>query len=117
MREGGENILFFGARVPEELPYFGPVQKLPKDFIDINLGFSRVPSKPKRYVQDLIRDRADKVVKLLADDDTYVYLCGLKGMEEGVDQAFEDVCCANGLNWPALRRSMFESGRLHIETY
>ena len=27
----------------EELPYFGPLQKLPKDFIDINFAFSRMP--------------------------------------------------------------------------
>ena len=33
-------MLFFGARTKEELPYFGPLQSLPKDFIDINLAFS-----------------------------------------------------------------------------
>ena len=49
-------MLFFGARAPEELPYFGPLMKLPRDFIDINLAFSRVPGQPKQYVQDLIRD-------------------------------------------------------------
>src|SRR2546423_4661395 len=52
--EGGELMLFFGARSPEELPYFGPLMKLPKAFIDINLAFSRVPGKQKQYVQDLI---------------------------------------------------------------
>ena len=51
-------MLFFGARAAEELPYFGPLQKLPKDFIDINFAFSRVPGQPKRYVQDLIRAAA-----------------------------------------------------------
>lgn len=56
--EGGKLMLFFGARTPEELPYFGPLQNLPKDFIDINFAFSRQPGAPKRYVQDLIRERA-----------------------------------------------------------
>ena len=41
--EGGKLMLFFGARTQEELPYFGPLQNLPKDFIDINLAFSRTP--------------------------------------------------------------------------
>ena len=36
--EGGKLMLFFGARTKEELPYFGPLQSLPKDFIDINLA-------------------------------------------------------------------------------
>ena len=54
-KEGGELMLFFGARAEEELPYFGPLMKLPRDFIDINFAFSRVPGQPKQYVQDLIR--------------------------------------------------------------
>jgi benzoyl-CoA 2,3-epoxidase subunit A len=35
--EGGRLMLFYGARTKEELPYFGPLQSLPKDFIDIHL--------------------------------------------------------------------------------
>ena len=46
--EGGKLMLFFGARTQQELPYFGPLQSLPKDFIDINLAFSRTPGQPKR---------------------------------------------------------------------
>ena len=41
--EGGKLMLFFGARTKEELPYFGPLMNLPKDFIDINFAFSRTP--------------------------------------------------------------------------
>jgi benzoyl-CoA 2,3-dioxygenase component A len=44
--EGGKLMLFFGARTKEELPYFGPLQSLPKDFIDINLAFSRTAGRP-----------------------------------------------------------------------
>ncbi len=50
--EGGKLMLFFGARTQQELPYFGPLQNLPKDFIDINFAFSREPGQPERYVQD-----------------------------------------------------------------
>jgi len=57
-KEGGELMLFFGARAAAELPYFGPLMKLPKDFIDINFAFSRIPGEPKHYVQDLIRTAA-----------------------------------------------------------
>ena len=63
--ESGKLMLFFGARTQEELPYFGPLQKLPKDFIDINLAFSRTPGQPKRYVQDLMRERAADLAALL----------------------------------------------------
>jgi len=117
LNEGGELLLFFGARVEHELPYFGPLMKLPKDFIDINFAFSRVPGTPKTYVQDRIRERADKVAQMLRDDHCYIYICGLKGMEEGVVAAFRDVCREHGLDWDTLRPQLLEKSRLHIETY
>ena len=113
----GKLMLFFGARSAGELPYFGPLTKLPKEFIDINFGFSRVPGEPKRYVQDLLRERGADVARLLMDDNTYVYLCGLKGMEKGVEEAFTELCRANGLDWNALRRQLLLQGRYHVETY
>lgn len=115
--EGGKLMLFFGARAPEELPYFGPLMKLPKDFIDVNLAFSRVPDQPKRYVQDLIRERSDAVAELLSDENAYVYICGLRGMEKGVDQAFREVCQRHNADWEALRPTLLANSRLHIETY
>jgi benzoyl-CoA oxygenase/reductase BoxA protein len=47
VHQGGKLMLFFGARAQDELPYFGPLMKLPKDFIDINFAFSRTPNQPK----------------------------------------------------------------------
>ena len=116
-KEGGELMLFFGARSPEELPYSGPLMKLPKDFIDINLAFSRIAGKPKQYVQDLIRERSADVARLLGDENCYIYVCGLKGMEAGVADAFRDACRQHGTDWEALLPSLREKGRYHLETY
>jgi len=115
--EGGKLMLFFGARTQEELPYFGPLQKLPKDFIDINFAFSRTPGQPKRYVQDAMRERAADLVALLKDPNTYFYVCGLKSMEEGVVLALHDVSTQAGLEWEALGSTLKKEGRLHLETY
>jgi benzoyl-CoA 2,3-dioxygenase component A len=115
--EGGRLMLFFGARAAEELPYFGPLLKLPKDFIDINFAFSRVPGEPKCYVQDLIRRRGDDVARLLRDEQCYIYVCGLKGMEDGVADAFRDICREHGMDWEALLPDLRASGRYHLETY
>jgi len=117
LKEGGELMLFFGARVEGELPYFGPLQKLPKDFIDINFAFSRVPGKPKKYVQDCIRERSADVARLLSDANCHVYICGLKGMEDGVDEAFRDACREQQLDWDRLRPELRGQGRYHVETY
>ncbi|MDO8786730.1 MAG: benzoyl-CoA 2,3-epoxidase subunit BoxA [Sulfuritalea sp.] len=116
-KEDGKLMLFFGARTPAELPYFGPLTRLPKEFIDINLAFSRVPDQPRAYVQDLIRARGEEVVRLLRDENTYLYLCGLKGMETGVDEAFSDICGQHGLDWKALQAELLQQGRYHVETY
>jgi len=113
----GRLMLFFGARTQRELPYFGPLMKLPRDFIDINLALSREPQQPRRYVQDLIRERAGDVRELLADPDTCVYVCGLKGMEAGVLEALRDVVVQGGQDWTILHDALRREGRLHFETY
>ena len=76
-----------------------------------------MPGEPKRYVQDLLRERGADVARLLMDDNTYVYLCGLKGMEKGVEEAFTEACRANGLDWSALRLQLLLQGLYHVETY
>jgi benzoyl-CoA 2,3-dioxygenase component A len=115
--EGGKLMLFFGARTQQELPYFGPLQSLPKDFIDINLAFSRMPGTPKRYVQDLMHERAADLAGLIKDPNTYFYVCGLKSMEEGVVLALRDVAQQAGLHWDSLGPALKKEGRLHLETY
>ena len=115
--DGGKLMLFFGARSQEELPYFGPLQKLPKDFIDISFAFSRTPGQPKRYVQDLMRERAADLAPLLADPNAYFYVCGLKSMEQGVLLALRDVAEQAGLSWDSVGAALKREGRLHLETY
>ncbi len=115
--EGGKLMLFFGARTKEELPYFGPLQSLPKDFMDTTFAFSRTPGQPKKYVQDAMRERAADLAPLLKDPNTFFYVCGLKSMEEGVVLALRDVASQAGLDWETVGASLKKEGRLHLETY
>ena len=115
--EGGKLMLFFGARTQQELPYFGPLQNLPKDFIDIEFAYSRTPGQPKRYVQDALRDRAADIAALLKDGNTCFYVCGLKSMEEGVVMALRDIAQQAGMDWDTVGAALKQQGRLHLETY
>lgn len=115
--EGGKLMLFFGARSQAELPYFGPLMNLPKDFIDINFAFSRTPGEPRRYVQDALRERAAELGELLEDPNAFVFVCGLRGMEEGVIDALRQAAAGRGLNWENLHARLKREGRLHLETY
>ncbi|WP_315835866.1 benzoyl-CoA 2,3-epoxidase subunit BoxA [Bradyrhizobium prioriisuperbiae] len=113
----GHLLLFFGARRPEELPYFGPLQKVPEKLLTRHFCYSRVPGEPRTYVQDRIRSEGARLSALLNNSHTHIYICGLKGMESGVDEAFADVCRHASLDWATLKATMRESGRYHVETY
>ena len=113
----GRLTLFFGARRPQELPYFGPLQKVPEKLLRKHLCYSRMPDQPRVYVQDRLRDERTKIARLLGDPQTHIYICGLKGMESGVDEAFAEVCRQAAIDWAAVKPSMRESGRYHVETY
>ena len=110
-------LLFFGARSTTELPYFGPLQKLPASLITTHLALSREPKQPKRYVQDAMREQAAALAPLLTNPNAYFYVCGLKAMEVGVLDALQHICEQSGLDWPSIAADMKAKGRLHLETY
>lgn len=109
--------LVFGARTPESLPYFGPLKKVPETILRKHLVFSRIEGEPKHYVQDKLREEAAAVGEFLKDPNTYIYICGLRSMEQGVESAFADISRGIGLNWADVRNGMRDEGRYHVETY
>ena len=113
----GELVLYFGARTPGELPYFGPLNKLSGKLIDKQLVFSRLPDVPKEYVQDRMLVQGDKLTQLLKSEHTHIYICGLKNMEKGVESAFDTICGNKGMNWETIKGAMRKTGRYHVETY
>lgn len=113
----GRLVMFFGARTPEELPYFGPLQKVPSSLLEKHLVFSRVPGAEKEYVQDRMRAEAASIGELLAHPDTHIFICGLKGMEAGVEEALCDIASKSGQEWSTIKPTMRQGGRYHVETY
>ncbi len=61
--------------------------------------------------------QGEELAKLLADDETYVFICGLKEMEKGVEEAFEKICSSHHMKWSDTRSAMRLTGRYHVETY
>jgi benzoyl-CoA oxygenase/reductase BoxA protein len=113
----GELMLFFGARTQEELPYFGPLTGLPRDFIATHLAFSRSPGHTKQYVQDLMWEQRESIARLLLSPATHIYVCGLKGMEDGVMDILQRVAREEQMDWDSLWSCLKGEGRLHLETY
>ena len=109
--------LVFGARRPGELPYFGPLKKVPEAFMKKVFAFSREDGAPKQYVQDKLRDERAQIETLLQDPNGHIYICGLKAMEKGVEEALSDIARGIGLKWTDIRDAMRNDGRYHVETY
>ncbi|MEO1294096.1 MAG: benzoyl-CoA oxygenase, partial [Pseudomonadota bacterium] len=109
--------LFFGARSPDALPYFGPLKKVPDSLLRQHLVYSRLDGQPKEYVQDRMRAEAATLAPMLSDPHTYVYVCGLKDMEPGVEAAFAEIATQSGQDWSTVKDRMRDEGRFHVETY
>ena len=90
---------------------------MPERLLKKHLVFSRLEDAPKEYVQDRMLKEKDYIADMLGDAKTHIYVCGLRGMEEGVDGALSTIAQGRGLNWSAARDRMREEGRYHVETY
>ncbi len=116
-KKSGGMVMFFGARTPDSLPYFGPLNKVPSSLLQKHLVFSRMPGQSKEYVQDRMRTEEDVVAEMLQDPNTHIYICGVKAMEDGVERAFTNIAESIGHQWRNLRDVMRDEGRYHVETY
>jgi ferredoxin--NADP+ reductase len=71
----------------------------------------------RMYIQDRVLEHADEIFALIEDPKTHVYMCGLKGMEPGIDEAMAAAAAAKGLDWSTLRPQLKKADRWHVETY
>ena len=54
---------------------------------------------------------------MIEDPKTNVYMCGLRGMEPGIDEAMPAAAAATGLDWAELRPQLKKADRWHVATY
>jgi ferredoxin--NADP+ reductase len=71
----------------------------------------------KMYIQDRVAQSADKLWEMIQQEKTHVYICGLKGMEGGIDAALTVAAERTGVTWSEYRSQMKKAGRWHVETY
>ncbi len=91
----GETLLFFGCRHPEQdFLYEDELRSLlQRGITELHVAFSRLPSQPKTYVQDLLWTNRARVWALL-EQGAVVYVCGDAGaMAPAVRKAFANLYC------------------------
>tara|TARA_Y100001968_G_C19375989_1_gene727692 strand:- start:414 stop:1562 length:1149 start_codon:yes stop_codon:yes gene_type:complete len=119
----GKAWLFMGAPKTANLLYNDDFEHYKKQYPE-NLIYTKAISREQQnskggrmYIQDRVLEHADEIFSMIENPKTHIYLCGLKGMEPGIDEAMTTAADSKGLNWSELRPQLRKAGRWHAETY
>ncbi len=119
----GKAWLFMGAPKTPNLLYDADFEHYQEQFPD-NFRYTKAISREQQnskggrmYIQDRVLEHADEIFAMIEDPKTHVYMCGLRGMEPGIDEAMTAAAAAKGLDWSELRPQLKKAERWHVETY
>lgn len=115
--------LIFGIPVSPNILYKEELEeiqsKYPENF-RLTYAISREQKNPeggRMYIQHRVAEYADELWAMIQNPKTHTYICGLKGMEGGIDEALSAAAAKNGIVWSDYQRQMKREGRWHVETY
>lgn len=115
--------LIFGIPKTGNILYKEDLEKLAAEFPDnfrLTYAISREQKNAKggrMYIQDRVAEHAEEIWQLMQNPKTHTYMCGLKGMEDGIDEALSAAASNNGADWNEFRQGMKKAHRWHVETY
>jgi len=115
--------LIFGIPYSANILYREQLAELEREFSDhlrITYAISREQQNSeggRMYIQHRVAEHAQELWELMQKDNTHTYMCGLKGMEDGIDAALTQAASQNGGDWSAHQKEMKKAHRWHVETY
>ena len=119
----GKAWLLMGVPTTPNLLYDDDFNRYQAEFPD-NFRYTKAISREQQnasggrmYIQDRVSENAEEIFTWIEDPKTHVYMCGLRGMEPGIDEAMTTAAAAKGLNWSELRPQLKKAERWHVETY
>ena len=119
----GKAWLFMGAPKTPNLLYDDDFARYQEEFPD-NFRYTKAISREQQntkggrmYIQDRVLEHSDEIFSMIEDPKTHVYMCGLRGMEPGIDEAMTAAAASKGLDWAELRPQLKKADRWHVETY
>lgn len=73
-------------------------EKAPDNFrLDFAVSREQTNAKgEKMYIQTRMAEYSEELWSLLKKDNTFVYMCGLKGMEKGIDDIMSTLAAREG---------------------
>ena len=115
--------LIFGVPYQENILYQEELEEMQKEFPDnfrLTYALSReqkTADGKKMYIQNRVAEQVSEIWDLIQHENTHTYICGLKGMENGIDEALSAEAEKHGEDWATFQKSMKKAGRWHVETY
>lgn len=115
--------LVFGIPYTANILYKEELEKLQQEFPDnfrLTYAISREQKNPeggKMYLQDRIKENADQMWDLVQKPNTHTYICGLKGMEGGIDEGMSAAAGKFDVDWSQYQKQLKKQHRWHVETY
>lgn len=119
----GKAWLFFGVAYTPNILYKEELEALQAEFPDqfrITYAISREQKNAdgsKVYIQSRIAEHADELWEWIQDEKTHTYICGLKGMEGGIDEGLSGAAGKFGVTWADYQKQLKRAERWHVETY
>jgi ferredoxin--NADP+ reductase len=120
----GRIRLFYGVKNAMEALFLNNKnddigQYMTQDTFEAFRALSRAHNEDaeKGYVQHKLAEQKQEVWEMICNRNFAVYICGLKGMEEGVDEVFSGLAGQQGLDWPGMKKVFIEDGRWNTEVY
>ncbi|XVE94551.1 hypothetical protein REPUB_Repub02eG0018300 [Reevesia pubescens] len=115
--------LFLGVPTSSSLLYPEEFEKMkakaPENFrVDYAVSREQTNDKgEKMYIQTRMAQYAEELWELLKKDNTYVYMCGLKGMEKGIDDIMTSLAAKDGIDWIEYKRQLKKAEQWNVEVY
>ncbi|MCL6749515.1 ferredoxin-NADP reductase [Nostoc sp. CCCryo 231-06] len=119
----GFSWLIFGVPTTPNLLYKEELEEIQQKYPDnfrLTAAISREQKNPqggRMYIQDRVAEHADELWQLIKNEKTHTYICGLRGMEEGIDAALTAAAAKEGVTWSVYQKEIKKAGRWHVETY
>ncbi len=120
----GRIRLFYGIKNAMEALFLNDQnddigQYMTQETFEAFRALSRVHNEDeeKGYVQHKLAEHKQEVWEMICRGNFAVYICGLKGMEEGVDEVFTTLAKQQGLDWPTMKAKFIKKGQWNTEVY
>jgi ferredoxin--NADP+ reductase len=119
----GSIHLFLGVPYSDGILYHEEIEDLKKKHKNFQAKYAisreeKNNDGSKKYVHHLVQENMNEIYNLLHSPKTHVYLCGLKGMEEGVLNVFRTAAEIRQQNWDELLLKMKkDEKRWEVEVY